>query len=62
MTVRRHVRRKTAMGSPTPTVQAAYHGRVALAVHMWERLDDAAGELRGVPPAELFARFLSWAR
>ena len=41
---------------------AAYLGQVALAIHMCERLDDAAGDLRHVPPPELFRRFLSWTR
>ena len=41
---------------------ASYLGRVALAVHMWERLDLAAGDLRTLPPSELFERFLSWTR
>lgn len=41
---------------------AAYLGRIALAVHMWERLDEASGDLRQVPASELFERFLAWTR
>lgn len=41
---------------------AAYLGRIALAVHMSQRLDQASGDLQNVPPAELFGRFLSWTR
>jgi hypothetical protein len=41
---------------------AAYLGRVALAVHMWQRLEDAAGDLRTVAALDLFTRFLSWTR
>jgi hypothetical protein len=40
----------------------AYLGRVALAVHMWERLEEAAGDLRTLPLSELFERFVSWTR
>lgn len=40
----------------------AYLGRIALAVHMWERLDQASGDLRNVAPSELFERFLAWTR
>jgi hypothetical protein len=41
---------------------ASYLGRIALAIHMWERLDEAAGDLRTLPPSELFERFVSWTR
>jgi hypothetical protein len=41
---------------------ASYLGSVALAVYMWERLDEAAGDLHRLPPSELFERFLRWTR
>jgi hypothetical protein len=47
---------------PAREYMAARLGRVALAVHMWERLDEAAGDVRTLPPSELFERFLSWTR
>jgi hypothetical protein len=47
---------------PAREHMAAYLGRVALAVYMCQRLDEAAGDLRNVPPSELFERFLSWTR
>jgi len=34
--------------------------RVSLAVHMWERLDNAVGDLPVGPPTELFERFIRW--
>lgn len=40
----------------------AYLGRVALAVHMWQCLEEAAGDLRHLPGPELFARFIGWTR
>ena len=40
----------------------AYLGRIALAVHMWQRLDQASGDLLHVPPMDLLQRFLSWTR
>ena len=49
-------------GDPAREHMATYLGRIALAVHMCERLDQAAGDLGNVPPAELFGRFLSWTR
>lgn len=36
--------------------------RVGLAIHMWERLDEAVFDLPPTPPAELFERFLKWTR
>jgi hypothetical protein len=41
---------------------ASQFGPITLAMHMWERLDEAAGDLRHVSPPELFERFLSWTR
>ncbi|MFI5891045.1 hypothetical protein ACIA5D_13125 [Actinoplanes sp. NPDC051513] len=39
---------------------AARMDRIALAVHMWERLDHAVGDLPAGPPTELFERFIRW--
>ncbi len=47
---------------PAREHMTAYLGRVALAVHMWERLEEAAGDLRTLPLSELFERFVSWTR
>jgi hypothetical protein len=33
---------------------------VALAITMWHSLEEAVLELPGMPPAELFDRFISW--
>jgi hypothetical protein len=33
---------------------------VALAITMWHILEDAVLELPGMPPGELFDRFISW--
>jgi hypothetical protein len=33
---------------------------VALAITMWHSLEDAVLELPGMPPGELFDRFISW--
>jgi hypothetical protein len=54
-------------GRPWPCDPAREHlasrlGSVALAVHMWEWLDEAVGDLRALPASELFERFLSWTR
>lgn len=54
-------------GAPWPCDPAREHmvgylGRVALATHMWERLDEAVGDLQNMPAPELFERFLSWTR
>jgi hypothetical protein len=54
-------------GQPWPCDPAREHmmmylGRTALAIHMWERLDEAAGDLQRLPAGELFERFLSWTR
>jgi hypothetical protein len=34
--------------------------RLALATHMWERLDNAAGDLPAGSVTELFERFIRW--
>lgn len=35
---------------------------IGLAMYGWDRLEEAAGELPGTPPGELFDRFVSWTR
>ena len=35
---------------------------VALAIYVWDRLEEAAGELPPTPSQELFDRFLRWTR
>lgn len=39
-----------------------YLGRIALAVHMADCLYEAAGDLRNLPPGQLFQRFVKWTR
>ncbi|MDI6101610.1 hypothetical protein QLQ12_23600 [Actinoplanes sp. NEAU-A12] len=36
------------------------HGRVELAVLMWDQLEEAAREMPHTPASELFDRFLRW--
>lgn len=41
---------------------AARMDGITLAMYLWSRLEDAAGELPPTPPGELFDRFLRWCR
>lgn len=56
-----------ACGRPWPCDPAReqltrrYDG-IGLAVYAWDRLEEAAGDLNGVPAEELFTRFLAWTR
>ena len=47
---------------PAKAKLAAELGPTALAVYAWEHAEEAAPQLPGMPVAEFFDRFLTWAR
>ena len=56
-----------ACGKPWPCDPAreslaAELDRVRLAMYAWTNLEEAAGDLRGMPAHEAFDRFLAWTR
>lgn len=47
---------------PAREALAAELGSVQLAMYLWTNLEEAAGDLIGMPVAEAFDRFIAWTR